>query len=216
MNWTCEQTEERLSEHLDGLLGAAERSALEGHLEGCVRCRKLVAQVSGALAQVHRLEMVAEPSGLANRIIEQTLGPRAPKKSWFGWVQPMLQPRMALGFATVVLFGVVSLQAMGVEFSKFQLSDLSPKKLYYEGNRKVHLIYARGERFVNDLRVVYEIQSRLRPETEQQPSQPPPQQPPQNKPQDKPNRESNRLNEPACRLCMLTSGLVGVPARSLR
>lgn len=216
MNWKCEQIEERLSEHLDGLLDAAERAAFESHVAGCAQCRTLVAQVSGALEQVHRLEMVEEPPRLATAILDQTLGPRAPKKSWkaFGWLQPLWQPRMAMGFATVALFGVVTLQAMGVQVSEIGWGDLHPVKLYHESSRRAHLIYARGEKFVSDLRVVYEIQSRLRPAQEEPP---PPQQPaPKANPQDKPNRESNRLNDPACPLCVMTTGLGSVPGRSLR
>ena len=217
MNWKCEQVEERLSEHLDGLLDATERAAFESHVAGCARCRALVAQVSGALAQVHGLEMLEEPLHLAPAILDLTLGPRAPKRSWrgwLGWLQPVWQPRMAMGFATVVLFGWVSLQSMGVQVNRLTWSDLHPVKLYQESSRQAHLIYARGEKFVNDLRVVYEIQSRLRPAQEEPPA---PQKPaPQTNPQDKPNRESNRLNDPACRLCVLTTSLSGVPGRSLR
>ncbi|MBI1749466.1 MAG: zf-HC2 domain-containing protein [Acidobacteria bacterium] len=216
MNWKCEQIEERLSEHLDGLLEAAERAAFESHVAGCAQCRTLVTQVSAALAQVHRLEMVEEPPRLVHAILDQTLGPRAPKKSWlgwFGWLQPVMQPRMAMGFATVVLFGVVTLQAMGVQVGQIGWSDLHPAKLYRESTRRAHLIYARGEKFVNDLRVVYEIQSRLRPvQEEQQPQQPAP----KANPQDKPNRESNRLDDPECGLCVVTTGMVGVPGRSAR
>jgi hypothetical protein len=217
MNWKCEQIEERLSEHLDGLLDATERAAFESHVAGCAQCRTLVSQVSGALAQVHRLEMLEEPLRLAPAILDLTLGPRAPKKSlrgWLAWLQPVWQPRMAMGFATVVMFGWVSLYTMGVQVNKISLSDLHPVKLYHESSRQVHLIYARGEKFVNDLRVVYEIQSRLRPAQEEQPA--PKQQPPKANPQDKPNRESNRLNDTGCRLCVLTSSLGGVPGRSLQ
>jgi len=216
MIWKCEQIEERLSEHLDGLLDAQERAAFESHVAGCALCRKLVAQVGGTLAQIHQLEMVEEPLGLATAILDATLGPRAPKKSWkiFGWLQPVLQPRMAMGFATVVLFGWVSLQALGVQVNEIRLSDLHPVKLYHASTRQAHLIYARGEKFVSDLRVVYEIQSRLRPAQEEPPT---PQQPaPKTNPPDKPSRESNWLNDPACRLCVVTTGLVSVPGRSMR
>ncbi|MCL4522342.1 MAG: zf-HC2 domain-containing protein [Acidobacteria bacterium] len=218
MNWKCEQIEERLSEHLDGLLDATESAAFESHVAGCAQCRALVAQVNGALEQVHRLEMLEEPLGLTTAILDRTLGPRAPKKNWkaFAWLQPVLQPRMAMGLATVARFGWVSLQAMGVQLSAIKLSDLSPVKLYQASTRQAHLIYARGEKFVSDLRVVYEIQSRLRPAQEEPPATPQQQPPPKANPQDKPSRESNWLNDPACRLCVVTTGLSSVPGRSMR
>ncbi|MDE3109956.1 MAG: hypothetical protein KGL02_08445, partial [Acidobacteriota bacterium] len=42
-----------------------------------------------------------------------------------------------------------------------QPSDLNPANWVREGNRQAHLTYARGEKFVNDLRVVYEIRAML-------------------------------------------------------
>ena len=42
----------------------------------------------------------------------------------------------------------------------------SGKYFARSANRQAHLAYARGAKFVNDLRVVYEIQSRLQPEQE--------------------------------------------------
>jgi anti-sigma factor RsiW len=216
MIWTCQQTEERLSEHLDGLLAGAERAAFDSHVSGCAQCRALVARVSGVLEQVHRLEMVEEPLGLATAILDNTLGPRSPRKElpgWLAWLQPVWQPRLAMGFATVVLFGAVSLQTMGVQVTQI---GLHPVELFNETTRRAHLLYARGEKFVSDLRVVYEIQSRLRPAQEEAPAPPKQQQqqPPKANPQDKPNRESNRLNDPECRLCVATVSLSGVPGRS--
>jgi len=38
--------------------------------------------------------------------------------------------------------------------------------MYHNADRQAHLVYARGTKFVSDLRVVYEIQSRLRQDNE--------------------------------------------------
>ena len=51
MTWKCEQIEERLSEHLDGLLDASERAAFESHVAGCAQCRALVAQVAPGIVE---------------------------------------------------------------------------------------------------------------------------------------------------------------------
>jgi hypothetical protein len=54
-------------------------------------------------------------------------------------------------------------------------------------NRQAHLTYARGAKFVNDLRVVYEIQSRLGSQPEPQSAPQPPTQNPQDKSQTNPH-----------------------------
>jgi hypothetical protein len=43
---------------------------------------------------------------------------------------------------------------------------LAPSNIYRNTNRQVHLAYARGTKYISDLRVVYEIQSRLRQDNE--------------------------------------------------
>ena len=46
------------------------------------------------------------------------------------------------------------------------MADLSPASVFHNADRQAHLVYARGTKFVSDLRVVYEIQSRLRQDNE--------------------------------------------------
>jgi anti-sigma factor RsiW len=171
MDWTCEQIETRLSEYLDGSLDAGARSAFEGHASGCERCAPLVAQVAAIVAQMHALEMLAEPPQLAEQILVRTLGPRAKKVKRSGvldWFRPMIQPRFAYGAASVLVTFGVMIPALGIDWHKPKLADLRPINIYRAADRQAHLVYARGAKFVSDLRVVYEIQSRLRPETEPQ------------------------------------------------
>ena len=52
MNWTCEQTEARLSDYLDGLFQPAEQSAFNVHVNTCERCAPLVAAVARALGKL--------------------------------------------------------------------------------------------------------------------------------------------------------------------
>jgi len=57
---------------------------------------------------------------------------------------------------------LILLGASGFSFSKPKLADLQPSNLYHSANRKYHLAKANTRKYVADLRVVYEIQSRLR------------------------------------------------------
>jgi anti-sigma factor RsiW len=201
MNWNCPQIEERLSDYLDGLLSASERAEFEAHAAGCARCTQLVAQVGGMVRRVQSLEPIEAPARLVSAILDQTLGPRAPKhgwRRWLAWGPTLLQPRFAIGMATAAASVIILLYAAGLNPAKIHKGDLNPINIYRSMNRQSHLVYARGVKYVNDLRVVYEIQSRLRPPDSPAREEQPPAQPPSAQPEQKsqgsphPGRSSNR------------------------
>ncbi len=171
-NWNCGMTEDRLSDYLDGLLNAEERAAFESHRDACEACASLAARVGGTVEKLHTLPAVVEPPQLVYAILDATVGPRKAKegwRTWFRWLRPVWQPQFAYGALTIlVTFGVVS-HALGVQWEKPTLADLSPAAIARNVNRHAHLAYARSSKFVSDLRIVYEIQTRLRLESEPQP-----------------------------------------------
>jgi anti-sigma factor RsiW len=166
MNWNCEQIEARLSDFLEGALTPEEAALFVAHSSTCAQCQELVASVRGLIGAMHALEPVAAPVNLMPAILNSTLGPRLSSsgwRAWFGWTRIIFQPRIAYGALTVlVTLGIVS-QALGIQWSMPTVADLNPVNLYRNADRKAHLAYAKGSKFVGDLRVVYEIKSRLEP-----------------------------------------------------
>lgn len=189
MDWNCTISEERLSEYLDGQMAAEESAAFLAHAAGCAQCTRLIARVQGLVGQLHKLELLEAPPKLANNIIRATLGSRW--KRWFSWTPVLWQPRFAMGALTVAASFAIVFHTSGLTPAKLKKADLNPANLFRAANRQVHLTYARGAKFVNDLRVVYEIQSRLQPESEPAAAPPPaptpaqPSQPPSSNPQQK-------------------------------
>ena len=199
MPWTCAQTEERLSEHLDGLLTPDERIEFEAHVAACSRCAPLIAQVGSLVGRMHAIEPLEEPPALVSKILDRTLGPRTQAQTawgkWLGWQRPVSAPRFAMGALTVLASFFIVFSALGVNTAKMTAADLNPVNVFHNANRRVHLVYSRGVKFVNDLRVVYEIQTRLRPEAAPAPEEEPPPPPnPQQKSEHekKPGRSANR------------------------
>jgi len=169
MDWNCAFTDERLSDYLDGNLSPAEAAAFSAHSAECANCAQTVALVSGLVNRMHKMEMLEEPPQLVAKILDATLGPRTQKegwKRWFDWVPILWQPRFAMGLATVAALLVVISYTAGLTPAKLKKADLSPTNVFRSANRQAHMTYARGAKFVNDLRVVYEIQSKLQPEPE--------------------------------------------------
>ncbi len=186
MAWTCLDTEERLSDYLDGLLAADERAEMEAHLAGCAACPALVAEVRSLSERLPRLEQAVEPTWLVFRILEATSGavPGKRELTWKGFFAGLLAPRFVLGLSAVAATIFFLFQALGINPKKITAEDLNPVNVYRAADRQAHLTYAHGVRFVNDLRVVYEIRSRLQeasatpnaaPQQEEQKNPPSPQ-----------------------------------------
>jgi len=85
------------------------------------------------------------------------------------WLKSLQAPRFVYSMASVAATIIVLLTASGFSFSKPKLADLQPATIYRKTNSQVHIVYAQSVKFVSDLRVVYEIQTRLS-ENEQNPT----------------------------------------------
>src|SRR5882762_7494908 len=169
MSWTCEQTEARLSDYLDGVLNSAELVEFAAHVPSCARCAPLVASVSDLLTGLHGMEQIAEPPRLVYSILDKTLGPREAVTGWramLAWVRGAASVRFAYGALSVAATLIIVVTASGFNWRHPKLTDLKPATIYLNANRTAHLAYGRSAKFVNDLRVVNEIQSRLREEND--------------------------------------------------
>lgn len=169
MTWTCEQIEARLSDYLDGLLEPAESHELNQHVNSCESCSLLFATVSRTLGGLYSLEVVEPPPRLVYAILNQTLGPRLTERGWLGafsWLRWLATARFAYSAVSVAATLLILLSASGFSWRKPKLADLSPARIYQNANSAAHIAYARSTKFVSDLRVVYEIQSRLSKESD--------------------------------------------------
>jgi anti-sigma factor RsiW len=169
MTWTCEQTEARLSDYLDGVLNPAEIAEFSAHVPSCARCAPLVASVSDLLTGLRGMEQIEAPPRLVYSILDKTLGPRETVTGWramLGWVRGTASIRFAYGALSVAATLVIFVTASGFNWRHPKVADLRPATIYHRANSAAHLAYASSVKFVNDLRVVNEIQSRLREDSD--------------------------------------------------
>lgn len=164
MSWTCEQTEARLSDYLDGLLSPSDTRAFNVHVNACERCTQLVSGVGHLLGNLYAMEAVEPPPRLVYNILDKTLGPREVAKGWrsvFGWLRILGSRRFVYSAVSVAASLLILALSTGFSLRKPRLANLSPVNIYHNANSRAHLMYAQTTKFVSDLRVVYEIQSRL-------------------------------------------------------
>ena len=213
MTWTCVQIEERLSDYLDGLLPDAEQREFRAHVDACPQCAPLLAQVTHVVGRLHTLAPEPAPAALVSKILDQTLGPRKTKHDWFGWLPMLWQPRFAMGTVTVLATLLIIFQATGVRRSDITAASLNPVRIFHAADSHAHLAFARGVKFVNDLRVVYEIQSRLQPASNPAPNNAQPSSAPS---QQKSPNESQRNQSTNGSFMFVATLIPDAPSRSPR
>ncbi|HEY1468771.1 MAG TPA: zf-HC2 domain-containing protein [Candidatus Acidoferrum sp.] len=165
MTWTCDQIEARLSDYLDGLLQGSERAAFAEHLGECAQCAPLVASVRSMVSGMQAMKPIDVPPRLIYAILDQTLGPRETVTFWNAvgnFLRGLASPKFAYGAASVMATCVIVLTASGFSPKKVKLSDLRPMNIYLAAQRFGHVQYAKVETRISTLRVVNEIQSKLR------------------------------------------------------
>ena len=176
----CADVDILLADYVDGTLRAEEKFALEAHLSGCAACAELARDSAEAVAFVERAATVEAPPELVTRILfEVTAGPsRAVIKPslvrrLFGrWLEPILQPRFAMGMAmTVLSFAMIG---RFTHVRQLTPADLDPVKVWTAAEDRVVRWYNRGVKYYDSMRVVSELQSRLKEWADEQPAQPAP------------------------------------------
>lgn len=167
------EIENLVSEYLEGQLDVTRRLEFEAHLGTCPGCGQLVAHVRHVMEHCRSAESPEPPPWLVPKILLATIGEPQPSliERLRAFIRPVLQPRVAYGVAMAVFSFSIIINAAGVNLRRFTLADLNPRTWVYQANRTGHLLYARAEKFYYDLRVVYEIESRLRQLRQQSPSQ---------------------------------------------
>jgi len=174
----CSEFDAFLSDALDLRLSGEKRDSFQAHARSCPTCGPLLAEADAGLRWLHELVEVEAPVNLVDNILAATTGFSTSRArgtvpaqiSWFDrmqdWVHavatPILgvakQPRFAMSFGMAFFSLSVTLNMAGVKLGDVRHIDLRPsaiKRNYYETSGKVVKYY-------ENIRFVYEIESRVR------------------------------------------------------
>jgi anti-sigma factor RsiW len=171
----CAELEILICDYIDGTLDHAGRASVELHLSGCAACAELARDSAAAAAFLSKAEPLEVPAELVTRILYRAPGgadPAVPASQaarrrvgagkWLkGWLEPVLQPRFAMGMAmTILSFSMVG-RIAGLEQRQLRMEDLNPARVWAAIDDKLHRGYDRAVKYYENLRLVYEIQTRL-------------------------------------------------------
>ncbi|HET7100063.1 MAG TPA: zf-HC2 domain-containing protein [Terriglobia bacterium] len=205
------ELENLASDYLEGQLSQARRAEVEKHLAGCAACREVVADVRLVMEMCQSAEEVMAPPWLVARIRFATMGEGRTgiTEQVNALLHAIWHPRFAYGVAMTVFSLSLIINISGINLRRLNTHDLNPATWVYRANRAGHLLYARAERFYDDLRIVYEIESRFhnaRSENDDQEKQ-------TSKPSPPPGRPASTANPGNQQMTATMVRAAGQPAR---
>jgi hypothetical protein len=163
----CAEIETLICDYVDGSLGTAQRAEVESHLAECAACAELVRDSSAAVAFMERAAGVDPPQELVNRILFAAPWHKPKSGRASQLIYSFLQPKFAMGMALTVL----SFSMVARNVRQLQPSDLAPAQVWAGIEDRAYRIWTRTEKFYDNLKFVYQIQTTLR-EWQQQAQEP--------------------------------------------
>ena len=173
----CPEFESILADYLDGTLTNTERAAVELHAAECAPCGAFMAEVTHGASLLETLPAVEPPPELITRIAfaaptvrvrgpfdTQTLWSRFSEK----WLQPVLQPKFVMGAAMMLLSFTMLSRCTGARVERVSSADLNPVRIWGGMEGKAVRMKDRMLKYYENLRVVYEVEARLRDLQQQQ------------------------------------------------
>jgi len=177
----CSEFDALLTEALDGILAGDRLSRFHAHANACSVCGPLFAEIDAGRRLLHSLEDVEPPAHLLDNILASTIGldttrmhipgrAASAQPSWLDriqqWVGPVTapvfalvrQPRFAMSFGMAFFSVSMALNIAGVKLADVRHVDLRPSAVV----RQYHMTTGRVVKYYENIRFVYEIESRVR------------------------------------------------------
>jgi Putative zinc-finger len=177
----CSEFDALLTEALDGTLSGEKLERFQVHARACSVCGPLFAEIDAGRRLLHSLEDVEPPVRLVHNILAATTGldttrmhvagrPGQAQPSWLDrvqqWIAPVTapvfalvrQPRFAMSFGMAFFSISMALNLAGVKLTDVRHVDLRPSAVV----RQYHMTTGRVVKYYENIRFVYEIESRVR------------------------------------------------------
>jgi hypothetical protein len=193
---TCAEFDALMTDAFDGLLTPASQQSFDAHRLQCPTCGPLFREAEAGMSWLHTLAEVEPPASLIHNILAATTVQTsaaiaaAPKLGWKQrlsevWADVLApfralvaQPRMAMTGAMALFSVSLSLNLAGVKLGDLRHMDLRPSALKEQVTMKYYETTSRVVKYYENIRLVYEVESRLQelkratttePEPEQRP-----------------------------------------------
>lgn len=177
----CPAAEPLFADYIDGTLDEATRLQVERHIASCVECADEVKHIQAGKDWLHLLHdedlATAAPAGLAEKVLARTQGggmagavatPAAAGRAPWRQVNlaavrgsmqrtGLFEPRLIMTAAMAFFSVSITMNILGI-----RLSDLQPQNLRHTVLRTYSDTSAHVTRYYENIRVVYQLESRVR------------------------------------------------------
>lgn len=166
----CTEFEILASDYVDGMLPGAELEAFEAHRASCAHCQEFLRDVTEAVTFLERVDQIEVPQELVTRIVyhapagkfrDSRETPGFLNKIYSTWLQPVLQPKLAMGMAMTILSFAMLSRCTGIQVQQLKPSDLNPVKVWTNLEDRGQRMWDRTVKYYDNLKVVYEIRSQI-------------------------------------------------------
>jgi hypothetical protein len=196
----CDEWENLIADALDGTLNAADAAAFERHHGECALCAQMLKEAQQGKAWMEYLAVEPEvPADLLKKILARTSGHSVageepgvapgvpqpvhavPARSAWHRVLPVVrqvarqafEPRLMMTAAMAFFSIALTLNLTGIKLTEVRAADLRPARLRATLTRQYYSTNEQVMKYYENLRLVYEMEARvreLRRSTEAEPS----------------------------------------------
>jgi hypothetical protein len=175
----CDEWENLLADALDGTLSAADTAAFTRHHRECVLCAQMLKETEQGRSWMKYLAVEPEvPTDLLQKILARTSGGLQPgvaappislparRPAWHRVMLPavrqVMEPRLMMTVAMAFFSIALTLNLAGVKVTDLRAADLQPSRLRANITRQYYSTNEQVTKYYKNLRLVYEMESRVR------------------------------------------------------
>jgi Putative zinc-finger len=173
----CDEWENLLADALDGTLSAADDAAFTRHHRECALCAQMLKETEQGRSWMQYLAVEPEvPAGLLKKILARTSGPQPgvpapalslpPRPAWHRVMLPavrqVMEPRLMMTVAMAFFSIALTLNLTGVKVTELRAADFQPSRLRANLTRTYYSTNEQVTKYYKNLRLVYEMESRVR------------------------------------------------------
>ena len=165
MKVECLEVENILGLYVEGGLAESQSAMVRAHLSSCEACALLALEMEFTISLCKEFPELEPPPRLIEKVLQETIGLHQ-SLSWREYLRELFRPvyaspRFATGACLAAISFSIVMNALGVNLGEVRWSQITPRNLVDGLNRTVNVAYDNSMRRLNDLKILYQLQSKI-------------------------------------------------------